>query len=272
VQVRRAHRLWLSFLILAVLAAPIHAARAPRPLTFSWPTGIEVERGGALIVVENGAGAVDRVDVTTGRSTVVATIVHAYRSVSSSGALFVSATDSVWRLSPRGAMRKVVDADQAGPIAATANGDVYFTASGGVFRLARGAGPARRVAGTGTLRGSHGLASTRGRTLLVSDTDRDRIVRVDPSTGKVTTLARVGGPRGIAAAADGTIYVVAADVKRVLRLDAHGSKLGYIGARLGDPYDLALGADGSVYVVDTAALGSVKRIAPGGKTTTIGVR
>jgi streptogramin lyase len=262
--------LWLS--LMAVLVTPLRAAGAARPLDFSWPTGVEVEHGRTLLVVENGTGAIDRVDVSTGRRSVVATIGHAYRTASSSRNVFVSATDSVWRISATGKKHKVVDADQAGPIAVTANGDVYFTATGGVFRLDHGVGPARRLAGTGSIRGSHGIAATPGGALLVSDTDQDRILRIDPSTGRIAMLARVADPRGIAVALDGMIYVVAAGPRRVLHLDAHGSTLGYVGARFGDPYDLALGADGSVYVVDTAVIGSVKRISAGGKTTAISLR
>jgi DNA-binding beta-propeller fold protein YncE len=266
---RGARRLVLGLSLVAVVVVPLRAAGAPRPLDFSWPTGVEVENGGTLLVVENGTGSVDRVDVSTGRRSVVATIGRAYRTASSSGSVFVSATDSVWRIGPTGAKRKLVDADQAGPIAATARGDVYFTATGGVFSLMHGAGPARRLARTARIQGAHGIAATPGGALLVSDTNHDRILRIDPSTGRIAVLARVADPRGVAVAADGTVYVVAAGSRRVLHLDAHGSAIGYVGARFGDPYDLALGADGSVYVVDTAAIGSVKRIAPGGKTTVI---
>jgi sugar lactone lactonase YvrE len=245
-------------------------ASAPAPLTFTWPTGVEAEDGGTLLVVENGTGRIERIDPATGHTAVVATVNHAYRTAASSGGVFVSANDSVWRIGPRRAKREVVAAHEAGPIASAANGDVFFVADGGVFRLAHGGGPAHRVPGTASIQGSHGIAVSREGALLVSDTAHDRILEIDPSSGKTSTLAHVAGPRGIAAATDGSIYVVAAGAKRVLHLDAHGSTLGYVGARFGDPYDLALGADGTIYVVDTAQIGTVKRIATDGTTTTIG--
>jgi sugar lactone lactonase YvrE len=253
-------------LLALVLAAP---AQAAEPLPFAWPTGVEVTGEHMLIVVENGTGRVDRVDAATGRSIVLATIDRAYRTAASSGALFVSAHGGVWRIGPRGALRKLVAIDDAGPIAVTASGDVFFTTDTGLYRLSAGKGPARLVRGTSELGGAHGLAAATGGTLLVSDTRHGRVVRLDPATGRMTTLQRLADPRGIAAAKDGSIYVVAGAAKRVLHLDAHGARVGYVGNGFGDPYDLALAADGSIYVVDTAEIGTVSRIAPGGTTKAV---
>jgi hypothetical protein len=186
---RRA-RLWS---LVAVAATVVTAAKAApsAPLTFVWPTGVEVERGGTLLVVENGTGHIERVDPVTGHHAVVATIAHAYRTSAAAAGLFVSANDSVWRISSGGAKRKVVDASEAGPIASAANGDVYFTADGGVFRLVGGTGPARRLAGTASLQGSHGIAVAGDGVLLVSDTEHDRVLRIALPAGTVSTLARV---------------------------------------------------------------------------------
>jgi sugar lactone lactonase YvrE len=262
--------LWALAAVAVGFVGAANAAPRATPLTFVWPTGVEVERSGTLLVVENGTRRIERVDPLTGRHAIVATIDHAYRTTGAGARVFVSANDSVWRVGLNGADRKVADASEAGPIASAPNGDVYFTADGGVYRLAGGAGPARRLPATASLQGSHGIAVDGDSTLLVSDTEHDRVVRIALPGGAVTTLARVASPRGIAVARDGSVYVVAAAAKRVLHLDAHGSKLGYVGARFGDPYDLALGADGTIYVVDTAQIGTVKRIAPDGTTSTIG--
>jgi streptogramin lyase len=253
-------------LVLALaLAAPAHAAS---PVLFSWPTGVQVLNGQTLLVTENGNGRVDQVDPATGRTVVLATIDKPFRTAGSAGAVFVSAHYGVWRLAG-GSARKLVVAKDAGPIAVTAGGDVFFTTDNGLYRLSGGKGPARLVAGTAPLGGAHGVTAAGGRSLLVSDTAHNRIVRLDDATGHMTTLTQLADPRGLAVAKDGTIYVVAAAARRVLHLDAHGSRLGYVGARFGDPYDLALGPDGSIYVVDTAELGTVSRIAPNGKTTAL---
>jgi hypothetical protein len=34
----------------------------PKPLTFTWPTSIDLQADGSLLVVENGAGRLDRVE------------------------------------------------------------------------------------------------------------------------------------------------------------------------------------------------------------------
>jgi sugar lactone lactonase YvrE len=252
-------------LVLA-LAPPSGARHSVRPLAFAWPTGVEVERGGTLLVVENGTGKIKRIAPVTRKVSVVGTIDKAYRTASVPGAIFISATASIWRIAA-GTRNKVVDGN-AGPIAATTTGDVYFTSSDGLFELPHGDGPPLSIPGTASFGGSHGIA-TAGDYLLVSDTDHNRVLRVDLNTRDITTFATVGSPRGILAAPNGSVYVVESSTKRILHLGADGTRKGFVGPRFIDPYDIARAKDGTIYVVDTSAFGTVKRIAPSGKTSTL---
>ena len=98
--------------------------------------------------------------------------------------------------------------------------------------------------------------------MLVADTNNNRILRVDPATGAVTPFAGLGHPRGIDVAADGSVFVAAADEGRVVHLSAAGSRIAAVGPLFADPYALAVGRDGSVYAID-AGPRVVRRIAPG---------
>ena len=155
-----------------------------------------------------------------------------------------------------------------GPLAAAANGDVYFTTPTQLFRLPGGSGPATLVTDA-QFAAPHGLALAGDGTILVPDTDNDRVLRVDPATAAVTRFADVGSPRGIDVAADGTVYVIDARRGRVVRLSGSGAELGPLGPVFGIPYDLELAPDGSAYLLEAGGIGVVRRIAPDGTVTTV---
>ena len=258
----------LAVVLLVTLVVAPAATSTRQPLGFLWPTGVAVEPDGTLLVVENGNGQVDRIDPARGTRSVVARIDRAYAvALAPSGATYVSSPRGVWSIVVGKPARLVAHVADAGPLAAAKNGDVIVAAGNEIDRMRPG-GSTRTLALDVTLDGPHGLAVAHDGTLLVSDTGHGRILAVD-AAGHMTLFARVGDPRGIAVARDGTILVVDASAKRVLRLDSRGRRLGYVGAKLGDPYDIALATDGGIYVVDTAVVGTVKRIAPGGRTTAI---
>lgn len=243
--------------------------RRAAPIEFVWPTSVEVEPGGSLLVVENGLHRLVRIRPATRRVTELATLAKPYavhRSVS--GAVFVSDGPDLRRIDGTGAPVKVAEADaDIGPIAVAPNGDVYFTTGTALWRLAGGKGtPVRLAAG---LSGPHGLAVAGDGAVLVSDTGNHRILRVEPATGAVTTFAQLDDPRGIDVATDGTVYAVEAKARRVLHLTAAGATIGFAGSTFADPYDLALAPGGVIYVVDTAQSGRIRRVAADGTTTTI---
>jgi len=101
------------------------------------------------------------------------------------------------------------------------------------------------------------------------DTGNGRVLRIDPRTHATTTLVRVGEPRGIDVAGDGSLFVVEATAKRVGHYSATGARLGDVGPVFNDPYDVEAGADGTVFVLETAESGTIERIVPDGSVSTL---
>ena len=239
------------------------------PLTFVWPTSVDVEPDGSLLLAENGTGRILRIDRRTGKTKAVATVAKAYSVAHApSGAVYLSAGHSLLRLHGAGGTTPVAQAaGDIGPVAVAANGDVYFATATRVFRVAGGTGAATPV--VGQLSGSHGLAVTDDGGLLVSDTGHGRVVRVDLKSGQVETWGDLHTPRGIAVAPDRTVYVVDASTDRIVHLRIDGKRLGSVKRVFHDPYDVAAAGDGSVYVVDTRAAGRLYRVAPKGTTRVV---
>jgi streptogramin lyase len=239
-------------------------------LRFTWPTSVDDQPDGSLLVVENGRARVLVVEPATGATRVLTSgFEKPYAAVRApSGSIYVSDGRTLERVDAGGSPLTVATADEdIGPLAIAPNGDVYYTTGTPLFRLPAGGGAPQTVA-TG-FTGTHGLAVAGDGAVLVSDTGGDRVVRVDPATGASATLFRTADPRGIDVAADGTIYVVESEAKRVGRYSVAGRRLGSAGPVYGDPYDVAAGAGGMAFVVDTAAAGVIRRVAPNGTTVTI---
>lgn len=243
------------------------------PLTFAWPTSVDVEPDGSLLLVENGNqsgnGRVVRIDPVTGKTVEVATADEAYAVAHApSGAVYLSAGKSLLRLDGAGGTTLVAQADgDIGPVAVAANGDVYYTTETQVFRVAGGSGASVPVAGQ--LSGPHGLAVTTDGGLLVSDTGHAQVKRIDLVTGKAETWGDLVNPRGIDIAPNGTVYIVDASTHRVVHLTIDGRRLGSVKHLFSDPYAVSAAADGSLYVVDTAAVGRLYRVAPDGTTAAV---
>ena len=275
----RAGRIRVSF-------GPVGVRRQPVPLTFVWPTSVAVESPRSLLVVENGAGRVDRLDPVTGKTAVVVPSVSRPYSVAlaGSGSFYLTAGKSLLRIDSAGHQTTVAEADaDIGPIAVAPNGDLYFTTETRVFRLAGGAGTPTPIAGTGVagyggdggpatsaqISGPHGLAVTSDGGLLVSDTGNGRVRRIDLRTGLIETWAKVTSPRGMVIAPDGTVYLVDGSTGRVLHLMIDGRSLGSVARVFRDPYDVKAAADGSLYVIDTSVSGWLYRVAPDGSSAVI---
>lgn len=257
-----------SAALAATGASAAGPAASPQPLLFAEPTGLAVEPSGALLVVESGRQRLVR--VASGRVTRIASFVKPWGVArAADGSIFVGDGGALVRVGLRGAETRVAEAppgDGIGPIA-VAGGDVFYATDAALYRLA--AGTPRRVAPGLTLHGPHGLAARPDRTLLVSDTNANRILAVDPASGKVTPFATLGHPRGIGVAPDGTVYVAAADPHRIVRFDASGRRLGAIGPRFTDPYALAVAQDGTVYALEVGPWGFVRRIGRGGSASVV---
>lgn len=93
-----------------------------------------------------------------------------------------------------------------------------------------------------------------------------RVLRIAPD-GARTTYTGFDGPHGLAAAADGSVYVADTFNGRIRRIGPDGSVTTHA-ERLNQPNDVALGPDGSVYA---AVYGdnAIVRIAPGGGATRV---
>ena len=128
---------------------------APKPLTFTWPTSIDLQPDGSLLVVENGAGRVDRVQPSTGRVTTVASgLAKPYAvATTASGTIYLSNGGSLQRIDGGAAPVTVLDAGaEIGPIAVAPNGGVFYTTAAQAFALGGGS----LASG---LSGPHGIAS-----------------------------------------------------------------------------------------------------------------
>ena len=258
----------------------------PLPLAFTEPTAIDLEPAGTLLLVENNPGRILRVNPGTGRVTVLVPSMSGPYAVvrAPSGSVFVSSGNLLRRLDAAGTTTTVAQADSdIGPLAVAANGDLYYATSTRIFRLAGGAGPPIHIAGTGVEGGGgdggpavnaeieqpHGLAIAADGALLVSDTGNERIRRIDLGSGVITTLAQVGTPDGIDVGPGGMISVVDSRERRIVRLSAFGTRIGFFGPVFRLPYDVEATADGGAYLLEAGPVGRLRRLAPNGTVTTV---
>jgi DNA-binding beta-propeller fold protein YncE len=259
-----------GFLVLAASAWALG-----RPLTFSQPTSIELEPSGTLLLVENDPGRVLRVDPATGQVTVLVPSVPKPYSIARtpSGRIFFSASSLVYELGARGGLTVAARIGaQVGPLGAGVDGTLYFTTGSALFRLAAGSHRPVRIGANMTFAAPHGVAVARDGAVLVSDTEHDRILRVDRATGRAAVFARIRSPRGIDVAGDATVYVIDAAARRVVHLSGSGARLGFVGPVFGDPYDLQVAPDRSVYVLEPGAAGLIRRVTAAGKATAVTAR
>lgn len=236
-------------------------AVAAQPVTFTWPTSIDLQPDGSLLLVENGQHRVVSVDPATGKVTQIAAgLAKPYAVVRAGGKTYVSSGHALILLGT-GVIARAND--DIGPVAISPQGSIVYTTGTSAWRLV--AGKPRTIAKH--LIGPHGIAFARDGSVLVSDTSHDRVIRI--ANGRTTTLIKTGQPRGIDVGADGTIYVVEAARKRVGRYSAAGKRLGNVGPVYDDPYDVEAARDGTVYVIETAEAGTIVRIAPDGTVSTV---
>ena len=215
-----------------------------------------------------------RVDPATGRMTVVATLGKPWGVARTpSGTVFASDAGSLMRLDPGNAPTAVAAVEpglEIGPIAVAPSGDVFYATAQAIYRLSGGvAGTPKQIAPGTTIDSPHGLTVEPTGTLLLSDTNDGRILRIDAAKGAVTTFATIASPRGIDVATDGTVYVAAADEHRIVRFDSSGQRLGVVGPALGDPYAIAVAGYGTIYAPEPGPNGVIHRIAPDGMSSVV---
>ena len=173
--------------------------RPAPPVIFDQPTGVDVAPDGSLLVVEFGRRRLVRVRPVTGRVTPVATFTKPWGVARApSGSIFVSDQGSLQRIDGNHAPTTVFAAEpglEVGPVAVAPNGDVFCATAFALYRLPQGqpGTPQRLAAGT-AFSSPHGLTIASDGAVLVADTNNNRILRVDPATGAVTTVRRAWPP------------------------------------------------------------------------------
>ena len=272
------------------LALGAVVASAPQ-YRFNRPNTMIAEPDGTLLLAEGGPQHVLRIDPATGRTTGVARGFENPFGIARlpNGDLVVSSKDSIFRLDSQSGRRETLATYpagvEAGPLVVDSAGLVYVATTD--HRITR-IDPATRavdvVAGTGASGGSgdggpalaatmtvpHGLLLESDGSLLIADTDNDRIRRVDLRTGVITTMARdVRGVAMLARAADGSVLASELRGDRIVRIAVDGS--GTTAARLAsNPWSIAVTPDGTLYVIDSLGA-SLNRVAPDGRVTRVRV-
>jgi sugar lactone lactonase YvrE len=284
----------LQLLIVSIAALAVSSAPAPSVQTVfgtgapgsgdretTTPFGFAVGPDGALYFCEMNGQRVRRLDLATGRATTIAGT--GGRGYSGDGGLAVAATlnmphelqfdaDGNLYIADRDShtIRRV---DMKTGIISTAvgTGVAGYSGDGGAARSAQ-------------LRAPHCLAQDGAGGLLICDIGNHRIRRLDLRSGIIETYAGTGeggltpegapvggtplrGPRALARAASGDLYLALREGHAVYRIDAVRQTLhrlagtgtrGYSGdggpaldATLAGPKGLAVGPDQALYIADT---------------------
>ncbi|HEV8148435.1 MAG TPA: SMP-30/gluconolactonase/LRE family protein [Bryobacteraceae bacterium] len=237
------------------------------------PYGLAIGPDGALYFCEIGNHRVRRLDLKTG---------------------LISTAAGSGRKGYAGDGGPALSADLNEPYEVTfdARGNMFFVEMQNhvVRRVDAKSGIISTVAGTGSpgfsgdggpareaqLRQPHSIVFDRQGRLLICDIGNHRIRRVDFGTGKIETWAGTGerkptpegapiagtplnGPRAIAVAPDGTLYLALREGNAVLRIDPVAGRIFHVAERLSGPKGIAWAPDQSLYLADTESH-SIKRI------------
>lgn len=271
------------------------------------PAHVALDARGRLLVVEGGRNRVLALDPASGRITRFAGTGTVLLSgdgapataagigspfgiaAAPDGEIFVTSDDRLRRIDAAGRISTAAVAPaQLGPIATDDRAVWFAAADTKVYRYDRATRAVTHVAGTGAtgfdgdgglatlaaFSAPHGIAVAPDGGVLVADTGNDRVRRIDPLTGVVTTIASgLTGSWGLAVAPDGALYAGAATANRIYRLDSGGTATLVAGdgsidssgdggpavaAGLPSPLGMAASRD-ALYVVEWRA-GRIRRI------------
>jgi streptogramin lyase len=225
---------------------PLGRVRVLASYPLALPAQILAPDDGSVLVVERQSrNRILRVNPATGRFSVAATRIPSPWGLARdpNGRVLVSSESGIYELGGG----RVADVP-AGPIAAAADGAVYFADQ---TRVGRVRGGAVETLATGVA-APHALVLRRDGTLIVSDTGNGRLLRIDPVT-RTTEMVASGlrAPMGAIEAANGDLLVVEFGSGRLLRV----SDGGVITQSLRTPYALVQSPSGSIYVVESGDVG-----------------
>jgi streptogramin lyase len=257
----------------AVLAVSGSGSATRAPLALGWPVGIDVGSDGSLLVVEFTSKTLWRVDPSTGRRSRIVQFAKPWGVAHGpAGRIYVSDSQTLERIDGHRItpVATAPGSNEIGPVTVTPAGDVVYATPAAVYRLRRAAHAPVSIMTLPPNTGPHGIAIARDASILLSDPEHNVIWRIAPASGKKAVFARLGQPRGIDVARDGSVYVCAATAKRVLHLSAAGKRIGMVGPVFGDPYALTVAPNGTVFAIDTGATGYIRRIAPDGSSSLVG--
>jgi sugar lactone lactonase YvrE len=167
-------------------------------------------------------------------------------------------------------------------VAVDRDGLIFVTdgAGGRLYRIDENGTVALVVAG---LEMPSALAAAPDGTLVIANTGRDEIIRVDPEKKTVRVMANSGlsAPVGVAVGHDGRVFVADTYGDRICEIDAHGAARTIAGgsgpgyadgqgeaARFDTPCGIAIAPDGALLVADTGNH-RLRRVTMDGTVTTL---
>ena len=249
------------------------------------PYGLTIGPDGALYFCEIGNHRVRRLDLKTGLTSTAAG--SGRKGYAGDGGSALAA-----------------DLNEPYEVSFDANGNMFFVEMQNhiVRRVDAKSGIISTVAGTGVpgfsgdggsasaaqLRQPHSIVFDQQGRLLICDIGNHRIRRVDLGTGKIETWAGTGerkptpdgapiagtplnGPRAIAVAPDGNLYLALREGNAVLRIDPAAGRIFHVAEKLSGPKGIAWSPDQSLYLADTESH-TIRRIdlKSGAITTVVG--
>ncbi len=246
------------------------------PYRLSEPGQVAVAPDGSVLVTERGARSqITRVDPTTGAVRVFARgLIDPFGLAwASDGSLLVTDRLAVYRVSARGGTAQRLRNAELGPILPETDRLVLYGSRSELGRLDLANGVTQPF--TNNVDAPHALARRPDGKVLVTDTGHNRLLVLDPASGRVdvfVTGLRV--PLGMVTDPSGAAYVIE-DRIGVTRVAPDGTRTEV--ARVPQiPYGIARAPDGTLYVSNVGGLrtvsGSLYRISPDGTVSTIRLR